>query len=332
MRWFDNSPGWKLTMPTNRPGAQENLVLFLALIPYVMDRGEVSVTEAAETFGRHPDDITKAVELIACSGIPGDTSAYLHADLFDIDWDLFIDQGIIRFENTIVIDSQPGFSAREMSALIAGLQYLAQHPSWAGRTDVQELLQKLSATTPTLMVKSSPPTDTIDVLTSAIDQGTQVVMVYVNKRGERITRTVDPIAVDSRDEVWFFRAWCHTRQALRTFRVDRIETIQVTTTPASSHDDVLSPEQWSVFSPSEGDVVATIEFSPQALPLVAEYVDRHSTPEKIGDVFVARIPFAHLGSLTRFVSKHPGLVTVVSPPEARQQIQAWAHKALANYR
>jgi proteasome accessory factor C len=319
-------------MPVSRPGAQENLLLFLALIPYVMDRGEVSVAEAADTFGRHPDDITKAVELIACSGIPGDTSAYLHADLFDIDWDLFVDEGIIRFENTIVIDSQPGFSAREMSALIAGLQYVAQHPAWAGRRDVAELLEKLSVTTPTLVVKSAAPLATIEHLTSAIGQATQVVMAYVNKRGERITRTVDPIAVDSRDEVWFLRAWCHTRQALRTFRVDRIETVEVTTSPASRHDDLLSPEQWSVFSPSEGDLVATIEFSPQALPLVAEYVDRHSTPEKKGDVFVARVPFAHVESLTRFVAKHPGLVKVVGPEQERNHVKQWASSALANYR
>ena len=319
-------------MPTSRPGAQENLVLFLALIPYVMDRGEVSVQEAADTFGRHPDDITKAVELIACSGIPGETSAYLHADLFDIDWDLFVNDGIIRFENTIVIDSPPGFSAREMSALIAGLQYVAQHPAWAGRSDVHTLLEKLSRTTPTLVVKGAAPTETIDQLASAIDAATQVVMSYVNKRGERITRTVDPIAVDSRDGVWFFRAWCHTRQALRTFRVDRIESIDVTPTPAARHDDLLSPEQWSVFSPSDGDLVATIEFSPQALPLVAEYVDRHSTPEKTGDMFVARVPFAHLESLTRFAAKHPGLVRVVSPGEARNHVREWAEAALAHYR
>jgi len=319
-------------MPANRPGAQENLVLFLALIPFVMDRGEVSVVEAAETFGRHPDDITKAVELIACSGIPGDTSAYLHADLFDIDWDLFVDEGIIRFENTIVIDSQPGFSAREMSALIAGLQYVAQHPAWAGRRDVTELLEKLSSTTPTLVVKSAAPTATIDTLTSAIEQGVQVVMSYVNKRGERIDRTVDPIALDSRDDVWFLRAWCHTRQALRTFRVDRIETIDTTNTPAGRHDDLLSPEQWSVFSPSDSDLVATIEFSPQALPLVAEYVDRHTTPEKTGEVYVARVPFAHLESLTRFASKHPGLVRVIAPEQAKAQVLAWAKSALDNYR
>lgn len=319
-------------MPANRPAAQENLVLFLALIPYVLDRGEVSVQEAAEAFGRHPDDITKAVELIACSGIPGDTSAYLHADLFDIDWDLFLDDGIIRFENTIVIDSQPGFSAREMAALIAGLQYVAQHPAWAGRGDVAELLGKLSRTTPTVVVKGTPATATMDTLSEAIEQGTQVTMTYVNKRGEKITRTVDPIALDSRDDVWFFRGWCHTRRALRTFRIDRIESVEKTTVPAASHDDVLSPEQWSVFSPSDGDLVATIEFPAAALTLMTEYLDRHTNPDRHGDMLVATVPFAHLGSLTRFISKNPGLVRVVAPAEALEAVAGWANQALDNYR
>jgi len=318
-------------MSASRPGAQENLVLFLALIPFVMDRGEVSIEEAARAFGRDPAEITKAVELIACSGIPGETSAYLHADLFDIDWDQFLDHGVIRFEHTIVIDSQPRLSAREMSALIAGLQYLSQHPAWAGRLDVTTLLAKLSSSPATLMVKSQPATTTLDTLTAAVAGAHQISMVYVNKRGERDTRTVDPLAVEPRDDVWFLRAWCHTREALRTFRVDRIEQLTVTDAPVGNHDDMLLPEQWSVFSPSEADLVVTIEFSPETLPLITEYLDRQKKPTRHGSVLRADVRFAHLGSLTRFVSKYPGLVTVVGPVDARQAIAEWAGAALRQY-
>jgi proteasome accessory factor C len=319
-------------MAASRPRTQENLVLFLALIPYVMDRGEVSIEEAAAAFGRRPEDITQAVELIACAGIPGETSAYLHADLFDIDWDQFVDHGVIRFEHTIVIDSQPGFSAREMSALIAGLQYLAQHPAWAGRADVTELLGKLAVTNNTMVVKTHPPSHTLDTISDAIASKRQLAMVYVNKRGEKDERLVDPLAVDSRDDIWFLRAWCHTRQALRTFRVDRIEHLNPTELPATAHDDVLAPEQWSVFSPSGNDLVATIEFAPQALALIAEYLDRNTAPQTHGEVLRADVPFAHAGSLTRFVAKYPGLVKVIGPQEAVEAVGQWAAGALENYR
>ena len=123
--------------------AGENLVLFLSLVPFVMDRGEVSIEQAAEQFGRRPEDIRRAIELIACAGIPGDSAAYLHTDLFDIDWDLLDSEGIIRFEQTIVINQQPRLSSREMAALIAGLQYIAAHPRYGERSDVTELLAKL---------------------------------------------------------------------------------------------------------------------------------------------------------------------------------------------
>jgi proteasome accessory factor C len=318
-------------MVANRPGAQENLVLFLSLIPYVMDRGEVSVEEAAKAFGRHPSDIHKAVELIACSGIPGDTSAYLHADLFDIDWDRFLDEGIIRFENTIVIDSKPAFSAREMSALIAGLQYLSQHPAWAGRPDVARLLAKLGASGSTLLVKSQPSPTTLDTLRHAISEGRQVLMDYVNKRGERESRSVDPLAVESRDDVWFFRGWCHLREALRTFRVDRIATLTLTDTAATNHDDALDPDQWSVFEPSDHDLVVEVEFSHDALPLIAEYLDRSTPPTKHGATYRATVPFAHLPSLTRFVGRYPGLVTAIGPQSARAAVASFADDALANY-
>ena len=319
-------------MATKRPRTQESLVLFLSLIPYVMDRGEVSVDEAAQAFGRHPQDIVQAVELIACAGIPGETSAYLHADLFDIDWDRFIDDGIIRFEHTIVIDSPPGFSAREMSALIAGLQYLAQHPAWAQRSDIASLLNKLAISPSTTVVKTSPPTKTLEALSEAIDQQRQLDIVYVNKRGEKDERRVDPLALEPRDDLWFFRAWCHTRQALRTFRVDRIERLHATNSPAGAHDDWLAPEQWSVFSPSDHDLVATIEFAPQTLPLIAEYLDRNTAPENHGDMMRADVPFAHTGSLTRFVARYPGLVRVVGPEDARAAVGDWAEAALDHYR
>jgi len=318
-------------MGDSRPLAQENLVLFLSLIPFVMDRGEVSVAEAAGVFGRTPQDIRRAVELIACSGIPGDSRAYLHADLFDIDWDLFLEEEIIRFEHTIIIDSQPGFSAREMSALIAGLQYLAQHPAWANRPDIHQLLGKLSGATDHLVVKSQPQPATLATLNDAITRGVKVRMVYVNKAGERDERLVDPIAVESRDDVWFLRAWCHTRQALRTFRVDRVESVTGVDEPSERHDDVLSPDQWSVFSPSPGDLMVTIEFPPQAVAIIAEYLDRHHQPVLVGKMMRADVPFAHVGSLTRFAAKHPNLVEVVAPPEARDQVCQWANRGLAQY-
>jgi proteasome accessory factor C len=319
-----------------RPPATENLMLLLALVPFVLDRGEVSVAEAATQFNRSENDIVKAVHLIACAGVPGENLAYSHLDLFDIDGDLLETQGTITFWNTVAIDHAPRFSAREASALIAGLQYLQSHPAYSGRGDVEEVMRKIHAGTTSGALQpltiSHPAVEShLSLLNDSITQRVAVEMIYHNKRGESGPRTIDALVLESRDSVSYVRGWCHQREALRTFRVDRVESVTGVDEPSERHDDVLSPDQWSVFSPSPGDLMVTIEFPPQAVAIIAEYLDRHHQPVLVGKMMRADVPFAHVGSLTRFAAKHPNLVEVVAPPEARDQVCQWANRGLAQY-
>ena len=321
-------------MPANPPrAAGENLVLFLALVPYVMDRGEVSIADAAAQFERSEDDIRRAVELIACAGIPGDSAAYLHADLFDIDWDGLESEGIIRFQQTIVIDQQPQLAPRELAALIAGLQYLAAHPRYGEREDVQRLLTKLRDASghpgaDAMVVKSARVDTQHAVLASAIDEGRQVSFDYVPSSGEAEQRRVDPIALEARDGVWYLRAWCHTREALRVFRLDRMAEVSLLQDRVAIHPDVAAVGSWQIFDPSDSDVWVTIECDEHALPIIAEYLDRAHPPVKQGNRYIAHIPFAHERSLVRFATAHAGLVRVVEPESARAAVADFARQAL----
>jgi proteasome accessory factor C len=108
--------------------AQDKLAFLLSLVPFLLDHDRVSVAEAAEHFGVDEEQIREAVRLIAVSGVPGETSQYLHGDLFDIAWDDFEDNDRIAITNRVAIDDSPRFSAREAAALIAGLQYLSALP------------------------------------------------------------------------------------------------------------------------------------------------------------------------------------------------------------
>jgi len=315
-------------------GAGANLVLFLSLVPYVMDHGEVSVDEAAAQFDRTPDDIRRAIELIACAGIPGDSTAYLHTDLFDIDWDLFEQDDIIRFEHTIAIDREPRLSNRELSALIAGLQYIAAHPSYGAREDIQSLLAKLRGSHKgggeSLVISDQDATNTRSVVAQAIASGHQVSFDYVSRSEDRETRTVDPIALEARDGTWYMRGWCHTRQALRMFRLDRMSELIMLGAASQAHPDLDSVDSWEVFTPSDADLRVTIAFSRHALPVIAEYLDRAHPPTEEGDRLIAEIPFAHTSSLMRFVSANAGLVEVIAPTSARLAVLAWAESAKAS--
>lgn len=319
-----------------RPRATDNLMLFLALVPYVLDKGEVSVAEAARQFSRSEDDIVAAVHLIACAGIPGENLAYSHLDLFDIDWDLFEEQRVITFWNTVAIDHAPRFTAREASALIAGLQYLAAHPAYSGRGDIDEVLAKIRrgsshGYSDRIAIAQPVAEGHLQILNNAIDTKVSVSIVYHNKAGETGTRIIDPLVLESRDAAWYVRAWCHHRQALRTFRVDHMESVEATENAQGDHESLIDDISPELFQPSSDDITVVIDTTVGALPVIADYLPRgFSHPAGEGALRV-EIPFAHYGSLTRFAAAHPTLVRVVSPGSAVAAVKEFAKDALLAY-
>jgi proteasome accessory factor C len=311
-------------------------MLLLALVPYVLDKGEVSVSEAARQFSRSEDDIVDAVQLIACAGIPGENLAYSHLDLFDIDWDLFEGERVITFWNTVALDHSPRFAAREASALIAGLQYLAAHPAYSGRGDIDEVLGKIrrgsqQGSSDRIAIAHTGGEAHLKALNEGIDQKRAVSILYHNKAGESGQRTIDPLVLESRDTAWYVRAWCHHRQALRTFRVDHIETVTVTEIAQGNHQSLIDDISPELFQPSKDDITVTIETTAGALPFIADYLPRGFSAPAHQPTLRIDIPFAHYGSLTRFVARHSTLVRVLAPGSAVAAVREFASDTLLAY-
>jgi DNA polymerase-3 subunit epsilon len=64
-------------------------------------------------------------------------------------------------------------------------------------------------------------------LEDAIKQGRPVQLRYQSSQGNISDRWVDPIRIDERWGVRYLTAYCHLRQAERSFRLDRIVRIEV---------------------------------------------------------------------------------------------------------
>ncbi len=67
--------------------ASDQIVLLLALVPYLREHGPTPLDELAHTFKVEPVTLKKLVTFLGTAGIPGETLAYQHNDLFDLDWD-----------------------------------------------------------------------------------------------------------------------------------------------------------------------------------------------------------------------------------------------------
>ncbi len=310
------------------PRATEKLTFLLSLVPYLIDQVRVTVTEAAEHFGISPEQMRKAVTLIAMSGTPGADGTYTHETLFDIDWDDFEQRDLIRFR-AAPMDDKPRFSAREAAALLAGLQRVAALPDFAARVDVTALMAKLargaSSTPAPLAVRAGTVDAVHQQLGAAISEGRRVRIDYVTTRGDRELRDVDPIRLDGIDESWYLRGWCVTRGAERTFLLDRIANLELLG-EAEAHTSEADADE--LFRSSGADQLVTISLPAAGLPLIADYRGPDDALRVEGDRAIVTLPISHQGILGRIAARLAGGVEVLQPAEARAAVAEWARAAL----
>jgi proteasome accessory factor C len=132
------------------------------------------------------------------------------------------------------------------------------------------------------------------------------------------------------DADWYLRGWCHLREAVRTFRLDRISLARITDVPISrAADSVALPDV--LFEASSDDLVVTIDVAASAAPLLADYIpDGARRTEHDGRV-TTTVRVSHYHGLKRLIGSMPGVATVLEPAEARNVIAQWATAGAARY-
>ncbi len=75
---------------------------------------------------------------------------------------------------------------------------------------------------------SSPPSDIINALSMATHQRKSVFIEYESYTHEVSQRVIDPYGMAVHTGIWYAAGYCHLRRDLRTFRLDRIRSIQPT--------------------------------------------------------------------------------------------------------
>jgi proteasome accessory factor C len=312
--------------------ATDRAALMLQLVPYLIGKGEVSIAEAADEFDVTPAQMRAMVEKLTVIGLPGDRGYWQMAnDLFDIDWDLLDEQDLIVITNSVGLERAPKLTAREAAALLAGLQ-LARSIPGVGDTELYAgLLAKLSrgaSATPAEVILAPEPVDAVrDRVADAVRRGVAVSFTYKAPDAAPTTRTVDPVKVHIASGQWYLQGWCHLREAMRTFHLDRVSELELTEIPITHAGE---PEPgW--FEPTDADLVARVRFPEAVAPLLGDYLDR-ATLETRDGMTVATMRVADELSLRRLAARRGGRVEVLEPAAARRAAFEWAEAGLAQYR
>ena len=311
--------------------ATDRAALIMQLVPYLLERGEVSVTQAAADFDVTPEQMRTMVEKLTVIGRPGDGGYWqLPNDLFDIDWDLLDTQDAIVLTNAVGLERAPRLTAREAAALLAGLQLAGSLPGVADENLVAGLVAKLargaSAVPADVIVAPAAVDEVRATVDRALRERRAVSFTYRAPDAGATTRTVDPVKVHIAGGQWYLQGWCHLREGMRTFHLDRVSDAALTDIPIT-HAEEPVPE---LFAPTATDLVARIRFPAAVAPLLADHLS-HAEVHLANGVGLAALPIADERNLRRLAARFAGNIEIIEPTAARRAAIDWANAGLAQY-
>ena len=156
------------------------------------------------------------------------------------------------------------------------------------------------------------------------------------KEDELLEREVSPQRLVHYRDNWYLDAWCHTRQGLRTFGVDAIETVTVSDEAAKEIDDETLERHFAsgygIFAGSATHE-AVLHFNAQR----ARWVSREIWhPRQEGNLqpdgsYLLKVPYAHEPELVMDVMKYGADVEVLAPPSLRDAVATQLRAAAAVY-
>ncbi len=161
----------------------------------------------------------------------------------------------------------------------------------------------------------------------------QIEMAYQGSTTPEATeRQVDPYALVHRNGWWYLVGYCHLRQALRTFRVDRIQELALLGQTFQKPDDFDIQAYLDAEFKDQSGVKARLRFIPEAAHVananLANWESAQENPEGGVDVVVVAPDLYWLASL---VLGFAHWVTVLDPPELRTLVREWALEIAALY-
>jgi predicted DNA-binding transcriptional regulator YafY len=164
-------------------------------------------------------------------------------------------------------------------------------------------------------------------------QHRRIRLVYQGSTASTGTeRQVDPYALLHRSGWWYFVGFCHLRQALRTFRLDRIQELVLLGETFHMPDDFDARAYFEATLQEQPVVRARLRFESQAAHLVlanrSMWESHQGNPDGSMDVVVAAPDLAWLASL---VLSFATWVTVLEPPALRAMVAEWARATAALY-
>jgi len=318
--------------PPRMVTSSERLRRLLALVPYVVRRKSVSLSEAAAAFGMTERELIDDLNLAWCVELKA-PEPYCPIDLS-------YEGGEITISQAESIARPLRLAADEANALLVALRMLAEVPG--DSSAVARLIAKIeaaagasgAASSQVATIQSDSPNvrDLAAKITAARTAGKRIhLRYYVPSRDEATERDVDPMRLLAVEGHAYVEGWCRRAEGVRLFRLDRVLDLQVLDVPLEVPDEAESRDvDAGLFQASESDERVELELAPAARWVVEDWPCESVTELGEGRLrAVLRTP--DTGWVRGLALRLGEDARVVAPARLADEVRAAAVEALAAY-
>lgn len=168
-------------------------------------------------------------------------------------------------------------------------------------------------------------------------EGLRLSIMHLNRNtSERTKREISPQRLTHYRENWYVEAWCHTREAIRSFALDAIEEVVVTSTQAQmlnlqELDSVLS-NGFGVFNGVDVQW-AVLQFTPSRAQWVSKQVwhPDQKTRWLENGCYELQVPFTDARELVNEIMWHGDQVVITAPKLLREVLLEQLSRVTQNY-
>jgi len=312
--------------------AGEQLERILYLLPLASRDGGVPLTEAAERLGVGVETLQRDLEEVT-------SRAFYHPAGGADEMQILLEANNLKVYAHKKFDRPSRLSGREMLSLAIGLRAAAGEAPPGVSSEIGDLAHRIEIELAVSAGHGEEERYEIDegdregaalrgLLKDAARSRTRCRFRYLKPDGsEPEVREVDPYSVVYGSGRWYVIGYCHLREAVRAFRVDRLleaRVVDAVYTVPENFDPADHVSAGRVFR-SESDEEVIVHYSTRVAPWIRE---QGPFEEMDGGGVSVRFSTADPGWVVRHVLQYGPEAEVVEPLAVREMVMAAATTVL----
>lgn len=166
------------------------------------------------------------------------------------------------------------------------------------------------------------------LVVDALLKGRRLSLQYWSRgRRERTERIISPQQLVHYRENWLLDAWCHSRNALRTFALEAIQGVHILDEPAVEIDQEEMQEHfrsgYGIFA-GAAKYRARLKFTPERAQWVGKESWHHDQESRYLEdgSYILEVPYSNDQELLMDLMRHSPEVEVLAPLELRDKLYA----------